>query len=85
MPLKRFSVPTEIAQMNRLGVGVGNQLQQVRRYAPIVGPPRYRLSMAQKAIYGWGSLIFMLIIPIWTLYQMPRWSALHNNLVWLED
>ncbi|KAM8717956.1 hypothetical protein ACLKA7_004629 [Drosophila subpalustris] len=85
MPLKRFSVPIEKAQMNRLGIGFDNQLQQVRHYGPIVGPPRFRLTTAQKAIYGWGSLIFMMIIPIWSLYQLPRWSALHNNLPFEED
>ncbi|XP_034473263.1 uncharacterized protein LOC117780733 [Drosophila innubila] len=85
MPLSRFSDPFGIAQMDRLGVSYGNQLQQVRRYGPIAGPPRFRLSTAQKALYGLGSLLFMMIIPVWSLYQMPRWSALHNNQAWEED
>ncbi|XP_060654105.1 uncharacterized protein LOC133850227 [Drosophila sulfurigaster albostrigata] len=71
LPLKRISCP--------------DGLQQVRHHAPIVGPPRFRLSMGQKALYGWGSLLFMMIIPMWSLYSMPRWSALHNNLPWDED
>ncbi|KAH8378231.1 hypothetical protein KR093_010317 [Drosophila rubida] len=71
LPLKRIACP--------------NGLQQVRHHAPICGPPRFPMTVAQKAIYGWGSLLFMMIIPVWSLLQLPRWSALHNNLPWEED
>ncbi|KAH8293113.1 hypothetical protein KR044_004275 [Drosophila immigrans] len=70
LPLKRISGP--------------NGLQQVRN-SVIAGPPRFPLSTAQRAIYGWGSLLFMMIIPIWSLYSLPRWSAMHNNLPFEED
>ncbi|EDW64301.1 uncharacterized protein [Drosophila virilis] len=62
-----------------IGVGYAGQLQQVRRHAPICGPPRFPMSTGQKLIFGWGSILIMMILPYWALSQVPRWSAMHNN------
>ncbi|XP_022232682.2 uncharacterized protein LOC111081063 [Drosophila obscura] len=53
---------------------------QVRHHAPIAGPPRFPLSAGQKLIMGGGSLLVMMVIPFWALFQVPRWSKLHNGI-----
>ncbi|EDV99256.1 uncharacterized protein LOC6567165 [Drosophila grimshawi] len=83
VPITRRSAPIGQAQRMCLGagvgVGIGAQLQHVRRHAAICGPPRFPMSAAQKLIMGGGSILVMMIIPFWALFQMPRWSAKHNN------
>ncbi|BFF94868.1 uncharacterized protein DMAD_12391 [Drosophila madeirensis] len=54
---------------------------QVRHHAPIAGPPRFPMSPGKKLILGGGSLLVMMIIPFWALFQIPRWSKLHNGIV----
>ncbi|ALC38108.1 CG12617 [Drosophila busckii] len=61
------------------------QLQQVRHHAPICGPPRFPLSTGQRLIMGVGGLVLMMILPVWMIYQTPRWSALHNNRPYRDD
>ncbi|XP_030384555.1 uncharacterized protein LOC115631851 [Scaptodrosophila lebanonensis] len=81
LPIKRVCVGAE----NRQNVGGGPLKIQVRHHWPIAGPPRWPMSTGQRFIMGWGSLIIMMIIPFWALFQVPRWSALHNNLPYGEE
>ncbi|XP_064535363.1 uncharacterized protein LOC135426262 [Drosophila montana] len=68
-----------------IGVGYGGQLQQVRRHAPICGPPRFPMSTAQRLIFGVGPILIMMILPYWALSQVPRWSAMHNNRPYRDE
>ncbi|KAH8352040.1 hypothetical protein KR084_001471, partial [Drosophila pseudotakahashii] len=51
-----------------------------RNYIPMAGPPRFPMSTAQRLIIGCGSLVVMMIIPYWCLFNMPRWSRMHLGL-----
>ncbi|KAH8240713.1 hypothetical protein KR026_004038, partial [Drosophila bipectinata] len=57
----------------------------VRTYMPVAGPPRFPMSAGQRLIFGWGSLLLMMVIPFWALYSTPRWSKLHNGIPLDED
>lgn len=57
----------------------------VRTYQPVAGPPRFPMSPAQRLIFGWGSLLVMMIIPFWAVYSTPKWSKLHNGIPLDED
>ncbi|EDW25452.1 GL26603 [Drosophila persimilis] len=59
---------------------VAGTTMQVRHHAPIAGPPRFPMSPGQKLIMGGGSILVMMIIPFWALFQVPRWSKLHNGI-----
>ncbi|XP_016963359.1 uncharacterized protein LOC108033525 [Drosophila biarmipes] len=56
-----------------------------RSYIPMAGPPRFPMSSAQRLIIGVGSLVIMMIIPYWCLFNMPRWSRMHLGLPPLEE
>lgn len=81
-PVKRACIP--YGNVDRIGCGFGSQLQQVRRYPPVSGPPRYQISTGQKFILGIGPLGLMLAIPIWSLFSLPRWSAIHRGIYYEE-
>ncbi|XP_037821219.1 uncharacterized protein LOC119610164 [Lucilia sericata] len=51
-----------------------------RNIDPVCGPPRFPMSMAQKILIGGGSILLMMIIPIWGLLSIPSWSIKHQNL-----
>uniref|UniRef100_A0A1I8N729 Uncharacterized protein n=1 Tax=Musca domestica TaxID=7370 RepID=A0A1I8N729_MUSDO len=46
-----------------------------RCLAPICGPPRFHFSPMQKLIFGGGSMLIMMIIPVWGLLSVPAWAA----------
>ncbi|XP_030080331.1 uncharacterized protein LOC115483207 [Drosophila hydei] len=83
VPIKRPPVSNGQALskdcVSGVGSGYAGQMQQVRRHAPICGPPRYPLSTAKKFLLGWVPLLLMMVIPTWALFRIPRWSAMHNN------
>lgn len=60
---------------NRVDNGFGGQLQQLRRYGPICGPPRFPLSMGTKLMLGVLPMALMMVIPVWALFSIRRWSC----------
>uniref|UniRef100_A0A1B0FJF9 Uncharacterized protein n=1 Tax=Glossina morsitans morsitans TaxID=37546 RepID=A0A1B0FJF9_GLOMM len=51
-----------------------------RALYPISAPPRFRYSFAQKLLMGGGSMLVMMIIPLWGLFSMPSWADKHQRL-----
>uniref|UniRef100_A0A1B0APW3 Uncharacterized protein n=1 Tax=Glossina palpalis gambiensis TaxID=67801 RepID=A0A1B0APW3_9MUSC len=47
---------------------------------PICAPPRFRYSFVQKILMGGGSILVMMIIPLWGLFSMPSWADKHQRL-----
>ncbi|XP_017056609.1 uncharacterized protein LOC108098309 [Drosophila ficusphila] len=56
-----------------------------RSYIPMAGPPRFPMTTVQRLIFGCGPLVLMMIIPYWCLFNIPRWSRMHNGLPPLEE
>ncbi|KAH8393663.1 uncharacterized protein LOC110186019 [Drosophila serrata] len=52
----------------------------VRNFMPVAGPPRFPMSTVQRLIFGVGPLILMMIIPYWSILNLPRWSRMHLGL-----
>lgn len=65
---------------NPIDWGSGTQLQQLRQYGPICGPPRFPLSMGTKLILGVLPIALMMVIPVWSLFSIRRWSATMRGL-----
>ncbi|KAH8255838.1 hypothetical protein KR038_011480, partial [Drosophila bunnanda] len=57
----------------------------VRSFMPVAGPPRFPMSTVQRLIFGVGPLILMMVIPYWSLLNLPRWSRMHLGLPPEED
>lgn len=51
-----------------------------RGIAPICAPPRFPFTTMQKVLYGGGSMLIMMIIPLWGLLSIPSWAIKHQNL-----
>ncbi|KAH8403236.1 hypothetical protein KR222_008558 [Zaprionus bogoriensis] len=60
-------------------------MQQVRQQSAICSPPRFPMTTAQRLIFGGIPHVIMLILPVWGVLRIRRWSALHNNRPLEED
>lgn len=69
----------QLAQ-GKVGKRIDWGLQQVRQYGPICGPPRFPLSMGTKLILGVLPIALMMVIPVWSLFSIRRWSATMRGL-----